>query len=165
MSELPLGQPLRPGMHGPDVRRPVSSPEEVRLPGLPGAPSVLPALGTAHTLLGVCSRASPRPPDLSPMKAGILCVLFVAQAQPIHRMDRWKASGCRAFVAEILCQEHGLAPPEAGARGQATGDLWMIALTTRGSRGGGHRTTPGRVSVVALSGEKFPLFLLCLTHT
>ncbi|KAM7226152.1 hypothetical protein CapIbe_022297 [Capra ibex] len=35
MSELPLGQPLRPpGVHGPDVRRPVSSPEVPR-PGLP----------------------------------------------------------------------------------------------------------------------------------
>lgn len=109
MSELPLGQPLRPpGMHGPDVHASCLSPE-VTCQACPG-PLSSTSMRDSSTPAQCVFTGFPRPSDLSPMKAGILCVLFVAQGPA--NFTEWtdgRPSGWRAFVA-VLCQA-GLALP------------------------------------------------------
>lgn len=66
------------------------------------------------------------PTPFSPVKAGILCVLFSAQALAhrrcsgrIHRMDRWKAEWLQGIHGRNLSRAWAGFSLRLGARGQA----------------------------------------------
>ena len=103
MSELPLGQPLwPPGVHGPDVRRPVSSPEVPR-PGLPWSNLSSTSMRDSSHPARCVFTGFPTPSRPQPHEGrDIACLVCSTRPSQFIEWTDGRPSGCRALVA-VLC--------------------------------------------------------------